>query len=295
MSKEYSPLLSRLLDDEFVISAQIDPPGTSDINDLHQELTALRVAGINVVDINSSRRLSHDSLQLSTHIANIFGLDVIPHIALRDAPLHTLMKQILATYTMSNVRSFLVVSGDPYEITTPSQRTLQVNTANAIRTFDGHLRKSNLALNIEFAAAVNQNENDLDREGQRLEAKVAAKTDFFMSQPVFTQEQAEQTFCFYRQHTSKPLIMGIWPLVSVRTVENIRAGKVTGVTIPDHTYESAITFGSSESLREWSAIEAVKLIEYIRRNQLAQGVYLVAPLRKPSQLVNLVEMVCVSI
>lgn len=291
MPKEHSELVSRLLDKEFIISAQIDPPGIPDRNELQEEIAALQRSGISVVDVNASRRISYDSLHLSSHIANFFDLVVIPHIALRNGPIESLMNQILTTYALSKVRDFLVVSGDPYETTSKFSLPGKPNTARAIQAFDNHLRQSNLALNIEFAAAVNQNEDDLYKEGQHLEAKVAANTDFFLSQPVFTPTQAEYASRFYRQHASKPLIMGIWPLASQRTVTNIRDGKVIGVTIPDEIYESANGHTSSETLLTWSSNQSYELIRYIQAYNLANGVYLVAPLRKPSQLVNLAERI----
>lgn len=295
MHTERSELLTRMHDGEFVTSIQIDPPNGPDTSGLFVDIERLKDAKVKLVDINSSRRLSQDSILLAAHIATHVGLEVIPHVTTRDSSMEGLLGQILAAYSFGNIRNFLVITGDPYEtsLTMHTNGVFHGDSIRALQLFDEHLRKSPRAnLNISLAAAVNQNEADTKREASRLEAKIDAGADFFMSQPVFDANQAHMAFRFYRQHSNKPLIMGLWPLGNIKTVENIKHDKITGVSIPNEVYEEACGFRENEGLlRAWSFEQTAKLIEKIKQENLAQGVYIVAPLRKPGQLVDLVERI----
>lgn len=284
-------LRAKLHDGEFVVSTQIDPPSTASLEELYTDVRKLQDAGVSVVDVNTSRRLSHDAVALAANLKDAFGLEVIPHISPRDSSLSGLLKQILTAYTTSDVKNFLVITGDPYQTAAAIHGNPNPDAIEALRTIDANLRQSNLSLNLTLAAAVNQNERDSQREADRLRAKEHAGADFFMSQPVFTPEQADIAFRFYRQHTDKPLVMGIWPLMNTRTLQNIRSGKVVGVEVPDEIYEEGIAYGNDAMLQEWGIRKAHELATVIRENTMAQGIYIVAPLKKPGQLTQLIEKI----
>lgn len=290
MKPERRELVTRMRDGEFIKSIQIDPPRTGSPDELFDDIRQLAQAGVKVVDINASRRLSFDSIQLASSLTH-FGLHVIPHVTTRDSSLQSLLNKVLAAYALSDIRDFLVISGDPYALVNVANSVFQPDSLCVLKEIDSHLRNSQLALNLTLGAAVNQNANHAI-EGERVEAKVRAGADFFMSQPVFTAQQAEYTFRFYRQHANKPLIMGIWPLTHLRTVENIRSNKVVGVSIPDEIYEEATGYRDDPScLREWAIRQTSNLLRFVEENGLAHGIYVVAPLKNPGQLINLVQTV----
>jgi 5,10-methylenetetrahydrofolate reductase len=64
MSKKEG-ILDRMKKGEFSVSVQLDPPRTDNVGDFKESLTKLKKAGVSLVDINSSKRISHDSIQLS--------------------------------------------------------------------------------------------------------------------------------------------------------------------------------------------------------------------------------------
>ena len=91
-------LLERIKEREFLVSVQLDPPRISNIDDFKRSLIRLKKAGVKLVDINSSRKLSHDSIQLSVFLAQM-GFEVIPHVTTRDSSINGLMNQILSAYS----------------------------------------------------------------------------------------------------------------------------------------------------------------------------------------------------
>lgn len=291
MSSENRELLMRMQDGEFLKSIQIDPPKTDSAQELFSDVEQLKQAGVRVVDVNASRRLSFDSIQLATSLTHV-GLQVIPHVTTRDSSLPSLLNKVLAAYALSGIQNFLVVSGDPYDPAISDANSIfQRDSLHVLKEIDSHLRNSQLALNLTLGAAVNQNA-DHDIEGKRIEAKVRAGADFFMSQPVFTPEQAELTHQFYQQHANKPLVMGVWPLTYLRTVENIWQNKVTGVIIPDEVYEEALGFRDDPSgLRDWGIRQTSELIRFVEESGFAKALYAVAPLKNPGQLIDLVQTI----
>lgn len=282
----------RLKQGEFVVSVQIDPPGTADISNFEKTIQELKNLGVWLVDINSSRRISHDSIQLAMLLSQM-GLEVIPHVTTRDSSINGLLNQALAAYAWAKVRNFLVLTGDPYEASgavVPFKGVFQTDAVGALAAFDEHLRKGpKLKLDLTLAAAVNQNEPNLSREGKRIWQKSQSGADFFMSQPTFNPGQVLQLTKFYRRYLSKPLLVGIWPLIDFATVEKIRRGKIVGVKIPDDVYQQAQKFENEDDLALWGLGGAYELIEFIRKGSYANGVYIVAPLRNPLLIKNLLE------
>jgi 5,10-methylenetetrahydrofolate reductase len=285
-------LSERMRDGEFLISVQIDPPGKGKFSDFIKTMRILKKFGVRLLDINSSRRVSHDSIQLACELSRM-GFETIPHVTTRDSSVNGLMNQILAAYDWGRVKSFLIITGDPYEenqAVVPGRGIFQIDSVGAISMFVLHLRTT-FGRKIELAAAANQHEENFF---ERMRMKIAAGTDFFMSQPVFTKKQVNELFEKYLAVASGyPLLVGIWPLLHRRTVEIIHGGAVTGVVLPDDAYEEALQVDSSDEngnrLWEWGMERAQELIGYVASSKGAQGVYIVAPLRNPLSVLPLVS------
>ena len=114
MSFYKTKLMSSIIKGEFIISIQIDPPRKKKLDEFNKMIDDLMAAGVGVVDINSSRSLSHDSIQLAVALAQK-GLKAMPHITTRDSSINGLANQIFAAYSWGNVDDFLLIAGDPYE------------------------------------------------------------------------------------------------------------------------------------------------------------------------------------
>ena len=267
-------ILKRIARREFLISVQLDPPSPGMFPKFNDSLKKLRRAGVKVFDVNSSRRICHDSIQLASELCGT-SADVIAHITTRDSSVNGLLNQILAAYEWSDLKNFLVITGDPYEskqAVFPSRGVFQTDSIGALKAIDWQFRK-NLArpLNIVLAAAVNQNEHDRAKEGKRIEEKIAAGTDIFMSQPVFDSVQADELFKFYGEHSARPLFVGVWPTLNLKTIENIRAGSVEGVRLPRKEYSELISsFTDENELRRKSAERTIGLVRHIRSSGKAR-------------------------
>ena len=288
-------LALRMKKGEFITSIQLDPPASDSksIEDFSNEVAILKENGVNLVDVNDSRREgSMDPMQLATHLSHN-EMEVIPHITSRDTTVNGLWGQISAAYTYHNIRNVLVVTGDPYDhkpLDGKGRGVFQTRSIGIIKTIDKKRKDTDHPLNLTIAAAVDQNAHDLTKEGRKTIAKEHAGADYFMSQPVFSKAQAEQLREFYGQYSDKPLLVGIWPPAAVRTVDNIHSGKIKGVVIPETIYEKANKFREKpDDLKKWAMEHVEDIMSYVKEKKIGQGVYIVAPLRKPSSIVNLTK------
>lgn len=294
----FNPLFQKFRDDKFVVSVQIDPPSDLDspLGKARHFAERLNSLGVDLVDINSSRRLSADSLQVAAALESP-RLTTIPHITARDSTLNGLLNQIFGAYQFGNIKNFLVITGDSYEeahqidgCSELGPGVFHADSVGVIRALHEHVREK-LGTSLALGAAVNQNE-DLPREGTRIKDKIAAGTDFFMSQPIFTIDQAVHLVRFYREYSDKPLLIGIWPLVNTKTLKVIHDGKVVGVKLPDHVFAAAQEYATDpELLKMWGKLQAYELIRWIKQTKSAAGIYLVAPTRNPLLLTDLIEAI----
>ncbi len=292
---DFNPsLLYRLNRGEFVVSVQLDPPRSADLGEFMRLVDKFRDCGVQVFDINSSRRLSQDSMHLAALLQGR-GLTTIPHITSRDATPDGLLKQALAACGQG-VRSFLAITGDRYDPLKSASGTAGVfhgDSITIIQAMDQRLRKNaEISAPLCLGASIDQNVADLNLERERAKVKIAYGTDFFMSQPVFGISDALRLKRFADSCVDRPVLMGVWPLVSKKTIENIAAGKVKGVVLPDHVLRQAQELFEDEYLLQlWGTEEAYRLIAWVRKTRAAQGIYFIAPSRNPEQILKLVEQI----
>lgn len=291
-------VLSSFSQGEFVVSAQVDPPthtpgsGKEAVRTLIEKIRVLEQAGIRLIDVNMSRRFTPDPILLSLLIrSEVPGVNVIPHLAVRDMAPVQIARSILAAnqHQDKNLDTFLIVTGDPYETTPAVSKSTSVEAIAEVRS---RLGLEAGLLPIALAAAVDQNAHDEKAEKKRLLQKIDAGTDFFMSQPVFNLIQLERLIEFFRASSSLPLLVGIWPLTNLLTIENIAAGKVTGVVIPSEVLQVARHFQDDrEGLKRWAMDSSTELILKLKALRSSQGIYLVAPTKNPDELLPIAKRI----
>jgi methionine synthase / methylenetetrahydrofolate reductase(NADPH) len=285
-------LVSRMKKGEFIVSIQLDPPKAEHFEELLTAVSKLKTNGVTVFDINSSRRDCMDAFDVAARISRDKNIEIVPHITARDAGLTPILQQIKDEYTEHNIKNVLVVTGDRYKPledgTADPRNIFQTKSVGIISSINKYLNP--VEKNITIAAAVNHNEKNVKKEVNRLRAKDRQGADFFMSQTVFDIDQAQNAHNFYAENSDKPLLIGIWPITKITTMDNIRNGNIKGVELSDETYREAETLRDNpKALHNWGIDKAVQTAKYIKENALAQGVYVVAPLRQPAELVDFVK------
>ncbi|MGE5598273.1 MAG: bifunctional homocysteine S-methyltransferase/methylenetetrahydrofolate reductase [Bacteroidota bacterium] len=234
-----APFLEKL-GRRFVCTVELDPPKGPDPAALIQAARAVKSAGADAVNIADGpmARVRMGSIALAHRLQEEAGIEVLLHLTCRDRNLIGLQADLLGAAALG-VRNILALTGDPPGVGDHPQAkpVFDVNAAGLVRIMAGLNRGTDLAGNAlgrptEFAIGVafNPSAEDGEAELARLAAKVEAGADFILTQPVFDPRAAEPRLRAASE-LGLPLMLGLWPLRSLRQAEYL-AHEVPGVEIP---------------------------------------------------------------
>ncbi len=288
-----SALADKLARGEFVRVVQIDPPKGANADRL-VEATG-RMAGhgqVDAVDINSNplARLRMDSLWLAAELRRRTGIETIPHVTPRDAGIMGLQAQLLGAWR-NGVRNLLAISGDPSQLGDyPGQLDVnQVDIFELVRAVDRMAEGVDWAGNrigdppaFLTGVAVNPNLLDLAEEADRLRRKVDAGARFVMAQVFFEWAPWERLLEQFGGSLPVPALVPVWPLTSHKLALRLNY-EVPGIVVPDALLDRLEAAGAAaEEVGREHAL--AMLAEAPRR---AQGVYLIAPFKRPEAVLDL--------
>ena len=238
--------LGRCLDSgEKVVSVELLPPHGVDFSKFLQHCQALQEGGVRFVNIpDGARAMARmSSLQLAAYVKSHFDLEPIPHFTTRDRNLIGLQSDLLGSH-VNGVRNILVVTGDPPKLGNCPGATAvydvdAIGLSHVIHRMNQglDLGGSSFGRPTEFLIGVALNPTAANRELeiQRFRYKIEAGADFAITQPIYCLD-AYKSFFAELGPVDIPIIMGIWPLVSLRNAEFLK-NEVPGVDVPDWVIE----------------------------------------------------------
>lgn len=263
---EVSPPKLTEKDGRISVIVELDPPkALSGVPTFMEGAKALTAAGVNAVTLadNSLASSRIDNLALGTKIKTE-GARPLLHVACRDRNIIGLQSHILGMHELG-VRDILAITGDPakvgdfpgatsvYDMSSMDLIRL-IKQLNEGQSFSG----KDLGAKTDFTvgAAFNANARRLDREVQRLEKKIEAGADYFMSQPVYSAERIEE-IAEATKHLPVPVYLGIMPLVSSRNAEFLHH-EVPGIQLTDEVREQMRQVSGDREASETAGIEMAK-------------------------------------
>lgn len=250
-----SKLGEKLRRGELVMSVEINPPRGVNCDNFFSLCEKLMQSGVEFVNIpDGARAVARiSSTQLSSYVLNRYNLEPIPHFTARDRNLIGLQSDLLGAH-LNGVRNVLLVTGDPPKLGNCPGAT-GVYDVDAIgmthivsRMNQGlDLGGSSFGAPTEFVVgvALNPTASNQELEVQRFKYKLDAGADFVMTQPIYDVE-AYQRFFDMVGPIKVPVIMGIWPLVSLRNAEFLK-NEVPGVSVPDWVIAEMEKAGDSKT------------------------------------------------
>ena len=285
--------LARLLrEGEFAISVQVDPPLGANPEALIETARAVRDSGrAQFVDVNDNprARARMSGIMASVAIERFTGVETIPHLTPRDTTIAGLESLLLGAHA-EGVRNILAVTGDPPEAGDypGTHAVYDVDSVGLVELIaklnageDWHGRAIDAPTTFFPGAAVNPTADDLGLEAERFHRKVAAGIRFAMTQILFDLEALEA----FRERIGGwpvPVLVGVWPIRTTETLVRVH-NEVPGIVVPEHVQERYRAAGPAA--REVGLALGEELIEGARA--LASGVYVVAPFRRPLDVVEL--------
>jgi homocysteine S-methyltransferase len=285
--------LARLLrEGRFAISVQVDPPLGANPEALIEAARAIRESGrAQFVDVNDNprARARMNGIMASVAIERFTGVETIPHLTPRDSTI-TGLESILLGAHAEGVRNILAVTGDPPEAGDypGTHAVYDVDSIGLVELIaklnvgeDWHGRAIDAPTTFFPGVAVNPTADDLDLEAERFHRKVAAGARFAMTQILFDLEALEA----FRERLGGwpiPVLVGVWPIRTTETLVRVH-NEVPGIVVPDHVQERYRAAGPAA--REVGLTLGRELIEGAR--EVASGVYVMAPFRRPLDVVEL--------
>ena len=231
----------KLAGGDFVVSVELDPPRGHTVEKLVQGAKLLKERGVEIVDINdgSLGRVRMSVLATAVLVREATGLDINMHFTCRDRNLMGIQAELLGAHAL-DVRNILAMTGDP-------PRAGDYVNATAVFDVDGVglmeiLRRMNEAQDatgnsigeptaFHYGATLNPAAEDVDREIERFQRKLAAGARWVQTQPVYDLAALDR-FLERAGGSPAPVLVGVLPLHSSRHAEFLH-NEVPGITIPD--------------------------------------------------------------
>jgi homocysteine S-methyltransferase len=275
---------------EFVVSIQLDPPLGGSSRGILETSAALEESGhIRFVDVNdnATARAGMSSLMISGAIERATGLETIPHLTTRDSTILGLESMLLGAHA-EGVRNVLAITGDPPEVGDyPGSRgvyeidaiglTRLVAGLNRGEDFNG--RPIDAPTSFFVGVAVNPTADDLELEAERYRQKLQAGARFAMTQIVFDLDALDR-FAELVGGWQIPVLAGIFPVTSYRLALRLH-NEVPGIVVPQALQDALEGAGAAEV----GLAHARELVASARDR--CDGVYVVAPFRRPTAVLEL--------
>jgi methionine synthase / methylenetetrahydrofolate reductase(NADPH) len=289
-----SRLGAKIASGDFVTMVEIVPPKGTDVRkeiEGARFLKSVGVDGINIPDSpRASARMSNQALSLL--VQKEVGIETILHYTCRDRNVLCIQSDLLGAAAMG-LRNLICITGDPPKMGNYPDATAvfdvdSIGLVNIVRNLNHgrDIGDNPLGLGTAFVIGVGANPGvpNIDEEIRRFEYKVQAGAEYVVTQPVFDLGLLEN-FLRRIEHCRIPVVVGIWPLVSVRNAEFMK--NELRVSVPDSILERMSRAPTPEAAREEGIMIAREML--IATRDMVQGAQISAPLGKYAAAVDVLE------
>lgn len=281
--REYPPLQDIVKERPSVI-VEFDPPKKLNTDKFFQGANALKETGIDAITLadNSlaSPRISNSALGYL--VKQKTGLRPLIHITCRDRNIIGLQSHLMGLHTLG-LNDVLAITGDPAKVGDfPGASSVydlssfeligmikQLNEGQALTGKDLGQKTS-----FSVAAAFNPNVRQIDKAVQRLEKKISFGADYFITQPVYSEEKLISVY-EETKHLTTPIYIGLMPLTSSKNAEFLHH-EVPGIKIADPIRDSLAAL-QDDPVK--SVNEGIKITKSLidAAAELFNGIYLITP------------------
>lgn len=284
--QEENPLLTKLNRGEKVIMVELDPPFDDNADKVIEGAAFLKGKGTDVITLSDSPlgRARMESALLASKVFRETGMPVMPHISCRDKNTIALRGMLLGL-SVNDIRNLLIVTGDPVQ---KGDNVKQVFEYNSIRLMN-YLQTMNEEVfaghPFLYGGALNYSGVNKEAIAARMKNKMAAGAAYFLSQPVYSDEDIER-IAYLKRETGAKIIVGIMPLVSRKNAVFIH-NEMPGIHISDEImarYEDGL---SREAYEEIAVEISVDIIRKL--GDSADGYYFMTPFNRYKLIQNIIN------
>jgi homocysteine S-methyltransferase len=279
---EKSQLASALAAGRFATIVELLPPKGFVGDDIIEQARALKIRGVDVVNIpDGPRGPRMSALALAVLVQQKAGIETVLQFSCRDRNLLGMQSDLLGAHAMG-IRNLVVVTGNArmvgdYPDATAVYDVDSIGLTNVITRLNHGLDVGGQGIGtptgFHVGVRVNPGAESLDAEVRRFEYKVEAGAEFAITRPVFDAGTFER---LYKRIESCgiPVLAGVWPFESLIDAE-FMANEVPGVRVPDQVLERMRRTSNAEAAAAEGIAIARETVNAIRG--MVQGVHIAAP------------------
>ena len=231
--KKNPEFTSKLIRNDFIIAAELDPPNGCDFTKLLSSAQILKDSGVDIITVSDSP-LGHakaDPVICSARIKRDIGIEVLPHICCRDRNINAL-RSILYGAHSEGIRAVLAVTGDHIPETDRGiiKPVFNLDSTKLMSLISQMNNDAFTDFPIAIGGAFDPAAPKPEFALKRLDRKISCGAKFVLTQPVFT----EKAICCLKEAKQRNIrvLAGIMPIVSFRNA-NYMKNEVPGMVIPD--------------------------------------------------------------
>lgn len=288
------PPLEKIVQDRPSIIVELDPPKHLNTTKFFEGVKSFKKMGIDAITLadNSLATPRICNSALGYRVKKEIGVRPLVHITCRDRNLIGLQSHLMGLHTLG-LYDVLAVTGDPARVGDfPGASSVydlsSFELIQMIKQFNKGFSPSGKHLKEHSAfsvgAAFNPNVRSIEKAVQRLEKKAAHGADYFVSQPVFSEEKLMEVHEAVK-HLDKPIYIGILPLTGSKNTEFLH-NEVPGIKISNEIRGRMANL-KDDPLR--AACEGVNIAKSLIdvACELFNGIYLITPFMRYEMTVEL--------
>lgn len=264
-----------------VIAVELDPPYDAKDDNLLACAHKLKESGVDIVTMADSPmgRSRIDSILMSIKLIRECGVSVMPHVCCRDKNMIAMRSSLLGAYT-NGIRNILIVTGDPI----PSENRQSITgvfdyNSMQLMNYVKEMNREHFSEEpIYYGGALNYGRGPVDKVIERMIKKIEAGAKYFLTQPIFTDEDIER-IRYIKSKVDTKILCGIMPLVSYRNANFIK-NEISGINVPDWVIDRYTPDMTKEEAEWTGAAVAGEIIAKLK--DYADGYYFMLPFNRVS-------------
>lgn len=297
-------LAYKLATGKFVVSVEVKPPRSHNLEKLAQSAELLVEAGADVLNIPDSptAQMRVSPWAACNLLQNRLGVETILHFPTRGRNLLRIQGDLLGVHALG-LRNIFVVMGDPTRIGDypDAMDNYDIVPSGLIRLIKHRMNEgvdqagNSLGQPTSFTVgcALNMGADDPDKEIDVLRKKIEAGADFALSQAVFEPHIAENFLRRYEElegHAlNLPVLMGVMPLYSLKHARFLD-NEIPGINIPPALMKQIEDAGDD------AAAEGVRIAQGLLRDMkdLVNGAYILPAFGRYELAAQVIDAVAIA-
>lgn len=274
--------------DKKLIAVELAPPFGADDKKLLEAAHMLKGLGVDVLTFpdSPSGRTRIDSVLMAQKVKNVTGFEVMPHICCRDKNAIAVRSTFLGA-SINDINNFLIITGDPIPVMARQvvKSVFNFDSVGLMRIADEMNSEALKDSPLTYGGAINQSRRRIESEIKRVQKKMEAGAEFFLTQPVFTAEDAER-LRRVKEETGARILCGIMPLVSRKNALFMK-NEISGVNVTDEVIDRYPENADREDGENVGVELAKEMIAATR--DFADGYYFSFPFNRTYLLKRIIE------